>query len=101
MIVGIAAFIILYRRADAEKGFFKRIILKDRTMTEQGYVTTDVKTEYLGKEGMTVTPLRPAGIAEIGDERVDVVSEDTYNEEGRKLEITAVDCRRIVVREIQ
>src|SRR5699024_8428791 len=96
MIVGIAAFIILYRRADAEKGFFKRIILKDRTMTEQGYVTTDVKTEYLGKEGMTVTPLRPAGIAEIGDERVDVVSEGTYIEQGKKVEVIAVEGMRIV-----
>lgn len=101
MIVGIAAFIILYRRADAEKGFFKRIILKDRTMTEQGYVTTDVKTEYLGKKGMTVTPLRPAGIAEIVDERVDVVSEGTYIEQGKKVEVIAVEGMRIVVREIK
>lgn len=101
MIVGIAAFVFLYRRADAEKGFFKRIILKDRTMTEQGYITTDVKTEYLGKEGMTVTTLRPAGIAEIDQERVDVVSEGTYIENGKKVEVVAVEGMRIVVREMK
>src|SRR5690625_4708708 len=101
MVVGIATFIILYRRADAEKGFFQRIILKDRTMTEQGYVTTDVKTEYLGKKGITVTTLRPAGIAEIGDERVDVVSEGTYIERSKKVEVIAVEGMRIVVREIK
>src|SRR5699024_12860600 len=59
MIVGIAAFIILYLRADAEKGFFKRIILKDRTITELGYVTTNIDIEYLAIKRMRVTLSTP------------------------------------------
>lgn len=100
MIIGIAAFIFLYRRADAEQGFFKRIILKDRTMTEQGYVTTENKMEYLGQDGRTLTTLRPAGIAQIGSERVDVVSEGMYIEQGKRIKVVAVEGMRVVVREM-
>ena len=99
LIVAIAAFIILYRRADAEKGFIQKIILRDRTTTEEGYITTTVRNELIGQEGITITTLRPSGMALIGDERIDVVSDGTYIEKDKKVQVIAVEGMRIVVRE--
>lgn len=101
IIIGIVAFIFLYRRVDAEKGIFRKIILRDRTMTDEGYISNPVKSELIGKEGTTVTTLRPAGIAQIEEERIDVVSEGTYIEQGKHVKVIAVEGMRIVVREIK
>src|SRR5690625_628978 len=100
IIVGIMAFVILYRRADAEKGIFRKIILKDRTMTEEGYISTNVRSDLIGREGFSLTTLRPSGIAEVDGERVDVVTEGAYIEEGKKIKVIAVEGMRIIVREI-
>lgn len=101
IIIGIVAFILLYRRVDAEKGIFRKIILRDRTMTDDGYISNPVKSELIGAEGTTLTTLRPAGIAQIEDERIDVVSEGTYIEQGKRIKVIAVEGMRIVVREIK
>jgi membrane protein implicated in regulation of membrane protease activity len=53
---------------------------------------------WLGKHGTTFSPLRPAGIAEIDGERVDVVSEGEFIDVGMPIVVTRVDGNRIVVR---
>lgn len=100
LIVAITAFILLYRRADSEQGVFRKIILHDRTMTEEGYISTEVRSELIHQEGIALTTLRPAGIAEISGERVDVVSEGSYIEQNKKIKVIAVEGMRIVVREM-
>jgi len=54
---------------------------------------------WLGKRGRATTPLRPAGIADIDGERVDVVSDGELIEPGAPVEVTRVDGNRIVVRQ--
>jgi membrane-bound serine protease (ClpP class) len=54
---------------------------------------------WLGKRGRASSPLRPAGIAEIEGERVDVVSEGELIEPGTEIEVMRVDGNRIVVRQ--
>lgn len=100
IIVAIVAFIILYRRADAEKGIFQKIILRDRTMTEEGYISATERKELVGQEGVALTTLRPAGTALFGEERIDVVSEGTYIEQNRHVRVVKVEGMRIVVREV-
>ncbi|MBI1995669.1 MAG: hypothetical protein HYS66_04275 [Deltaproteobacteria bacterium] len=52
----------------------------------------------MGKGGTAISPLRPAGIAEIDGERVDVVSDGEFLEPGVPIVVTRVDGNRIVVR---
>jgi membrane-bound serine protease (ClpP class) len=54
---------------------------------------------WLGKSGTTVTPLRPAGIAYLNDERVDVVAEGAFIEAGQAIDVIRVDGNRVVVRQ--
>ena len=54
----------------------------------------------LGREGVAVTVLRPAGRAQIDDEFIDVVSEGPFISSGRKIEVVSVVGNRVVVREV-
>ncbi len=56
--------------------------------------------DYLrGQTGVATTDLRPAGVARIGDERVDVVTEGDFVANGSSVEVVRVEGSRIVVRQ--
>ncbi len=99
IIVSIVASVILFRRIGLDKGVFRNIILKDATTTEMGYVSTVNRLELIGLTGRTLTPLRPAGSALFEQERLDVVSEGGYINQGKNVKIIKVEGSRIVVRE--
>lgn len=81
--------------------FGRRLILGTGLSTLQGYASApDSDRRWLGKRGRASSPLRPAGIAEIDGERVDVVSDGELIDAGRLVEVTRVDGNRIVVRRV-
>ena len=51
----------------------------------------------LGQRGVTLTALRPAGAAEIGGRRVDVVTDGQFVNVGVKVEVVVVEGSRVVV----
>ena len=51
----------------------------------------------VGIEGVAVTPLRPAGMAELAGRRVDVVTDGVFVEKGRAVRVVAVEGARVVV----
>lgn len=55
---------------------------------------------WLTKQGRASSPLRPAGIAEIEGERVDVVSDGEMIDAGEIIVVTRVDGNRIVVQRV-
>jgi len=56
--------------------------------------------ELLGKEGLATSDLRPAGLATINNQRVDVVTEGGYIPNGSKIKVIDVSGTRIVVKKI-
>src|SRR5699024_647098 len=86
-IVAITAAVVLYKWIGTERGIFKKIILRDRTTAESGYVSSQDRPELIGKEGIAATPLRPAGTAIFGNERFDVVSEGGFIEKDKRIKI--------------
>lgn len=100
IVVAIVSFIILFKWVGTERGLFNKIVLRDRTTTEQGYVSAKSRTDLIGKTGISVTPLRPAGTIVINHERLDVVTEGNYIEQNKNVKIIHVEGMRIVVREI-
>ena len=52
---------------------------------------------FLGKSGVVVTPLRPAGMAEIEGHRVDVVSQGEFIEKDIEVFVTDVTGNQVVV----
>ncbi|MRX71312.1 nodulation protein NfeD [Bacillus lacus] len=98
--VAAAASILLVKVFGKRMKFFKRIVLRDRTDTKSGYISSKTRSELMGKSGVALTTLRPSGTALIDDERLDVVTEGGYILKGQELKIVKVEGSRIIVREI-
>lgn len=98
--IAILTSIIMVKVLGKRMKIFRKIVLRDSTSTESGYVSNKNRTELIGLEGTTVTQLRPAGTVLIEDERIDVVSEGSFIQKDKKVKIIKVEGSRIVVREI-
>ena len=80
---------------------FQRLVLKTTENAEGGY--RSAPSEYaslLGKEGIAVTMLRPAGSALIEGEKLSVVSEGDFIEKNSKIRVVEVEGYRIVVERV-
>ena len=77
----------------------KRFVLSTVQKKGQGTQAQNL-SELSGKKGIAVSTLRPAGIAQIEGQRVDVMSEGGYIEAGAKVLVTLVEGPRVVVKEI-
>ncbi len=76
-----------------------RLILETGLGAADGYASAPPgDRRWLGKRGHASSTLRPAGIAQIDGERVDVVSDGDLIEAGEAIEVIRVDGNRIVVR---
>jgi membrane-bound serine protease (ClpP class) len=81
--------------------FGRRLILQRGLAAADGYAAApESDRQWLGKQGRATSPLRPAGIAEIDGQRVDVVSDGEHVDAGAPIQVTRVDGNRIVVRHI-
>jgi len=56
---------------------------------------------FVGREGVTHTTLRPAGIAEFDGVKLNVVSDGEFISKDKPIRVLSVKGNRIVVREIK
>lgn len=80
------------------KGVWNKFILQEQTSTESGYVSQKPKEHLVGKEGVAISPLRPAGIAMIEEQRIDVVSGGDFININEHIVVIHVEGTRVVVR---
>lgn len=80
--------------------YLDKIILRTKQNNEKGYVGVESKKEYVGKEGIAISLLRPAGIIDIEGHRIDAVSEGAFIEKGARVKVIKVEGPRVVVRKI-
>ena len=79
--------------------FGRRLILETGLPASEGYASApESDSNWLGKSGIALSALRPAGIAEIENQRVDVVSDGEFIDSEAPIVVTRVDGNRIVVR---
>ena len=101
LFIVIIGMVVLMKFFGKKLHVFNKLVLRDATTTEEGYVSNVSRTELIGKIGDTITPLRPAGTVLIENERIDVVSEGSYIDSNKKVEVMFVEGSRIVVRELK
>jgi len=81
--------------------FWRRIALRETQTKESGYVSHKRdNSELVGKTGETKGTLRPAGIAEIEEERMNVISEGGFIEPHQRVKVVKVEGNKIIVRKI-
>ncbi len=77
------------------------LALKRELSKHNGVISQKEKFEaYIDMKGEAVTDLRPAGMAQIHSQRVDVVTDGEYIEVGTPVIVTGVSGNRIVVEAI-
>lgn len=84
-----------------KRGFWSKLVLQENLSEEESKTTFKQKSELIGKIGVTLTQLRPAGTAKIGDMRYDVVSEGSFTDIHTAVKVIFVEGTRIVVREVE
>lgn len=92
-----AGFLYLATR----RGWLRKFTLPFALTTSSGYLSTGTHAGLMGKTGVAVTPLRPAGVARIDNERYDVVSEGSFIDAGTAVVVVHIEGRRIVVRPVE
>jgi len=79
---------------------WSKLVLSTGETAELGFSATpqEEKKRYLGERGRSISMLRPAGVAEINGERIDVVSEGDFIPPYTEIEVIQVSDNRVVVR---
>jgi len=76
------------------------LILKDELDKESGFSSARDREYFIGREGVTLTPLRPAGLADFDGVKLDVVSDAGFLDKDTRIKVIDVEGRRIAVRRI-
>ena len=76
------------------------VILDTEIKSTQGYISVSDMEYLVGKEGMAVTDLRPAGKCDIEGVEFDVRTEGRYIMRGNKVMISRIHENMIMVKEI-
>ena len=100
----IGAFVLslMMLRSLPKMASFNRLVLETETRASEGYVSSsrDGDDEMVGKEGVTVSELRPAGIALIEERRTDVVTDGEFVAVGQAVRVVEARGNRVVVRPV-
>lgn len=98
-VAAIIIFALIIKRLPSSR-LWAKIVLRDQSTAQRGYVSAAPQENLVGKEGEVLTELRPAGSALIEGAPVDVVSEGAYLEKGVQIRVIAVQGSRVLVRKV-
>ena len=74
------------------------LVLSPELASEKGYTSAQTHDEYLGRVGMSLTPLRPSGAIELDGERIDVITAGEFIPKGEQVTVVDVRGSRVEVR---
>jgi membrane-bound serine protease (ClpP class) len=77
---------------------FRGLIHQESALSAEGFVSALPRAELVGRLGEAITDLRPAGVAVVDGERIDVVTEGEYINTGSQIVVMRAEGYRHVVR---
>lgn len=92
------AIIIGMIRFFPKTAVWKKLRLERAERGSEGFRAQKGLEGYIGKTGISITPLRPSGTAKIEGDRVDVVTEGIFLPEATRIKVISVQGNRVVVR---
>jgi membrane-bound serine protease (ClpP class) len=95
IVISVAAFVLVARLVP-QNAFMHRLALAAAQGSD--YVASEDHRPLLGRSGIAATYLRPAGVAAIDGQRVDVLTEGDFVPAGTAIVVTRVEGARIFVR---
>ena len=101
-LVATIVIFVLAVRFLSRYNIWHKITLKSKQDKEDGYITSHPDLGgFLGNSGTALTTLRPSGTVEVGNYRLDVVTEGEYIAAGSAVEVIKVEGSRVVVRAVR
>ncbi len=98
--VGLSVIVaIVAVRLVARSRLGRKLVLEDAGARDWKAAEAGLE-DLLGCEGRTLTQLRPAGLAEIEDQRVDVVADNELIDAGVPIRVCEIEGNRVVVEAI-
>ena len=98
-LLGTIVFLALAWKFMTKRHFWDRIILGEKQQNKTGYNSAKKDLDqFVGKTGRAITPLRPAGTAEIEGTRLDVVTEGDFIPSQAEVKVIYVEGTRVVVK---
>lgn len=103
IIAAIVIVLSLVAARSLKRGWLYRssLVLKDSEEKDAGYVARDDFSSFNGKKGTSLTPLHPAGTAEIDGEKADVVTEGEFIPKGVRVQVAKIVGGRIIVKQLE
>lgn len=100
LLVALIASAVMLRFLPKTK-FGRQLVLDTDLSAETGFTSEPlVEHELVGKVGIAMSTLRPAGVADIDGKRIDVVSDGAFIDPGEPVRVDRVDGNRVVVRHV-
>lgn len=99
-LVGAVIGVVLLAKLMIKTKFWEQLTAPDTQKKEDGYSNTFGWESLQGETGNADTDLHPSGWVRVKDQRIFVVSEGEFIEEGKKIKILSVDGNRVLVREL-
>jgi membrane-bound serine protease (ClpP class) len=97
IVLTVVAFFIIVR-ALPQNAFARRLGFRGSQGPE--YVASEDHRDLVGRSGVATSFLRPAGVADVGGRRVDVLTEGDFVPAGSRVKVSRVEGSRIFVRSI-
>ena len=99
-LVGAVIGLVLLVKLMIKTKFWEQLTAPDTQKKEDGYSNTLGWESLKGETGIADTDLHPSGWVRVKDQRIFVVSEGEFIEEGKEIKILSVDGNRVLVREL-
>lgn len=97
LVLTIATFVLMLKFGPKNK-LFDKITLKSSERVEDGYTSSDPYVQYIGKEGVVTSYLRPSGTVKVEGKLLNVVTEgSSFIEEGARVIVTRTEGSKIYV----
>ena len=99
-LIGAAIGLVLLIRLMMKTKFWDQLTSPDIQKKEDGYSNTQGWETLDGLTAVADTDLHPSGWVKIGEQRVFVVSEGGFIDQGKEITVLSVDGNRVLVREL-
>jgi membrane-bound serine protease (ClpP class) len=100
-IVMAAAMAAALGRFLPKSSVFSHLVLNQSTSRAAGYTASPLGADLVGREGSTLSTLRPSGRALFGDQPMDVMTRGEFVESGARVRIAEATSNRIVVERVE
>lgn len=100
-IFGVAALMLWFFLVFPKTRMGKQFVLETDSSVAEGFLAVEDMKKYEGKQGVSLTMLRPSGIARIDGERVDVITDGEFVEKGVEIRVVKTGAGRIIVAPVE